>query len=275
MFGWGSNLGGQLGLDSDTTNRSSPVQIGTSSWTSLGGGGFFGKLTTGGAYGWDTVPRPAFTVSASRIAFITANTDESWTTIGAGGSAQGFSLGLRKDSMLFTWGDNAYGQLGDGTVILRSRPVQIGPSQSTPWVLNSNISISAGASNAFAINSFPGRSIFAWGGNGNFALAQNQITGGSDANHRSSPVQIGTYANLVPPVFINSPTQIGTSSWSQVSAEFNNTLAINSSGAVFEWGYNVNRPVAGITSVGVSANMVSSNQISAGSNAFGVIKPPA
>ena len=35
-------------------------------------------------------------------------------------------LALKTDGTLWAWGDNTHGELGDGTVISRSSPVQIG-----------------------------------------------------------------------------------------------------------------------------------------------------
>ncbi|MFV5698928.1 T9SS type A sorting domain-containing protein [Flavobacterium sp. ZT3R17] len=52
---------------------------------------------------------------------IGTNTD--WLSISAGGN---FSAALRTDGTLWTWGDNSYGALGDGTKINKIVPTKIG-----------------------------------------------------------------------------------------------------------------------------------------------------
>ena len=54
----------------------------------------------------------------------------SWTAVSAGGNGP-YLLAIRSDNILFAWGANTYGQLGDGTTTDRSSPVQIGTSSWT------------------------------------------------------------------------------------------------------------------------------------------------
>ena len=42
------------------------------------------------------------------------------------------SLGLKSDGTLWAWGYNGYGQLGDGTTVSKTSPVQVGTD--TKWV---------------------------------------------------------------------------------------------------------------------------------------------
>ena len=45
LYAWGSDLAGQLGInDEEGGDWLSPVQVGTSSWTSVSAGGFFHTL---------------------------------------------------------------------------------------------------------------------------------------------------------------------------------------------------------------------------------------
>ena len=52
----------------------------------------------------------------------------SWTAVSAN---RYHNLAIRSDGYLFTWGRNNYGQLGDGTSVNKSSPVQIGSSSWT------------------------------------------------------------------------------------------------------------------------------------------------
>jgi alpha-tubulin suppressor-like RCC1 family protein len=44
------------------------------------------------------------------------------------------SLGLKSDGTLWAWGDNYYGQLGDGTDTIRLTPVQIGVEKDWAYI---------------------------------------------------------------------------------------------------------------------------------------------
>jgi alpha-tubulin suppressor-like RCC1 family protein len=70
--------------------------------------------------------------------------------------------------------------------------------------------------------------LFAWGQGTNGAIGNNAII------NRSTPVQIGGTINTL----FYSPTQLTTSSYSQVSAGLSHTLAITSTGTLFSWGRN-------------------------------------
>jgi len=107
---------------------------------------------------------------------------------------------------LYAWGLNAGGRLGDGTVINRSSPVQIGTL--TDWY-----EVSAGGSFSSAIKT--DGTLWTWGGNDKGQLGQNNVI------YRSSPVQVGALTN-----------------WSRVSAGENHCLATKTDGTLWAWGVN-------------------------------------
>ena len=83
---------------------------------------------------------------------------------------------------LWTWGYNSYGQLGDGTRIHRSSPVQI---PGTAWN-----GIAAGSNFSFARKT--DGTLWSWGNNGQGQIGVNSIVS------QSSPIQIpGTTWNDV------------------------------------------------------------------------------
>ena len=70
------------------------------------------------------------------------------------------SLALFSDGSLYAWGDNEYGQLGDGTNTNRNIPVMIGTGFTA---------ISAGDSHSLALK---GNVLYAWGNNNSGELVQ-------------------------------------------------------------------------------------------------------
>lgn len=138
----------------------------------------------------------------------------SWKSIATstnnGGSA--YTIAIKNDDTLWAWGDNTYGQLGDGTTIQRLSPVQIGSSN---WK-----SVSIGQNHSLAIKNDD--TLWAWGSGilGNGSILQS-----------------------------NSPIQIGSNTWKKVVCGGYHTLAIRSDNTLWSWGYNFNGQIGDGTSV--------------------------
>ena len=209
LFAWGINATGRLG-NNDTLNltRSSPVQIGTSTWTSVAAGltHAVGILSDNSMYAWGNpagsalgTPRTAFNVNSPT--FVSTITDYA-TDFATNYSAAAV---IRSDGTLWTWGRNNEGQLGDGTIFYRSLPVKIGASS---WT-----AIGAAKGSTFFFRRIDDTT-FATGYNGNGNLGFNDII------NRSSPTQLGTSAN----------------SWTMISSD--QTFGLNGNGALYGWGYN-------------------------------------
>ena len=198
LFAWGGQGPfGQLG-DGTTTNKSSPVQIGSSSWSTVSAGFLHNLATTtsGDLYAWGygnngELGNPAL-----------STLENQWTDIKIG---YDHVLALQNGTnKLYAWGKNEEGQLGDGTTIDRPYPVKIGDGS---W-----LAISAGTRYSAAINN-QGK-LFTWGFN--------------------SVGQLGDATTIAK----SSPVQIGASSWTAVSAGQFHTAAIRSGGTLFTWGNN-------------------------------------
>jgi len=109
---------------------------------------------------------------------------------------------------LWTWGYNAYGQLGDNTVSTRQSPIQT-IANTTNW-----IQVSAGIYHVSGIKS--DGTLWIWGYNNNGELGDNTVV------RKSSPVQ----------------TVAGANNWIQVSCGEAATGAIKSDGTLWMWGSN-------------------------------------
>jgi alpha-tubulin suppressor-like RCC1 family protein len=68
--------------------------------------------------------------------------------------------GIRADGSLWCWGDNTYGQIGDGTTRFRPLPVPVDPG---PW-----ISVAVVGNHVQAVKA--DGSLWSWGGNDYFGL---------------------------------------------------------------------------------------------------------
>jgi alpha-tubulin suppressor-like RCC1 family protein len=190
LFAWGNNFGGRLG-DGTELGRSSPVQVGTSSWTAVSAGNTTIALRSDGlAFNWginsqfqlgdSTNARKTSPIQVGNHAVPVSSPTQLgtdlWTAVSAGDQ---HTLAIKSNGLLFAWGNNFWGQLGDGTagtVANKSSPVQIGTSSWTQ--------VAASEGNTAAIRS--DGLLFAWGGN-----AFGRLGDGTTVN-KSSPVQIGT-----------------------------------------------------------------------------------
>ena len=212
LFTWGRNDNGQLG-QGDTIHRSSPVQVGTSSWTMVADGGYAIR-TDGGLFTWgfglfgnrgltDNINYSS-PVQIGTSSWISVASDESLST----------TLAIRQDGALFAWGYNTGGANGLDDTVSRSSPVQVGTSS---WTM-----ISVSGQNSAAIRS--DGALFVWG------LSSDGALGLNDSISRSSPVQVGTSSWTAVNVFVNGTTV--------------STLAIRQDGTLWTWGNNTDGGLA-------------------------------
>lgn len=207
LYTWGDNSVGSLGLN-NTTNYSSPVQVGTTNdWSmvefgsydsfsikldgtlwALGGGNYSGSLGLG-----DSIGRS----SPVQVGALTT-----WSQVSSGASV--FTLAIKDNGTLWSWGYGANGQLGLNSTTSYSSPMQVGSL--TNW-----LQVSAGNYTAGAVKT--DGTIWVWGVNpyGNLGI------GGTTT--QSSPVQVGALTN-----------------WASVSAGRYYYLATKTDGTLWAWG---------------------------------------
>ena len=229
LWAWGLGTQGQLGLG-DTLARSSPVQIGNSSWSQVSAGTSYTIAIRNNSTLWGWGINASYQLGQGTTILrsdpIQIGSASNWTAISAGA---GHVLAIDSTSKLWTWGLNTSFQLGLGDTLFRSFPVQIGTDS---WTL-----VTAGGSHSVALRSDGG--IFTWGINGVGQL------GLGDTITRSSPVQVGT------------------SSWTSVSSGLSHVLALKADGSIFAWGLGTSGQlgVSDISNPGSTTNRSSPVQI--------------
>lgn len=139
-------------------------------------------------------------------------------------------LAIKNDGTLWAWGRNDNGQLGDGTNVNTSNPIQIG--NNTNW-----LTVSAGGIHSLAIKN--DGTLWAWGKNDN-----GQLGDGTTVS-KSVPTQIGSATN-----------------WNYIYAGPYQSFGITTEGKLWAWGYNANRALGDGTNtqrnspvqIGISTN---------------------
>ena len=230
LFIWGRGQNGPLGTN-DTINRSSPVQLGTSSWTavSVGQSHVAAIRSDGALFVWGAGVNGSLGTNdtITRSSPVQLGTS-SWTAVSAGSSS---TSAIRSDGALFIWGAGGFGRLGTNDTISRSSPIQLGTSS---WT-----SVAVTSSRAAAIRS--DGALFIWGDNTDGVLGLN------DTLNRSSPVQLGT------------------SSWTFISLKTSSFYAIRIDGALFSSGYAYGN------FVGYDGDILRSSPVQIGTSSWGFV----
>jgi alpha-tubulin suppressor-like RCC1 family protein len=208
LFMWGRGDSGQLGLGS-ATNRSSPVQVGTSkTWTQVSAG-FAQTLAVNSlgelwSWGLNTDGKLGLGDTVSRSSPTQVGALTNWAIPSINGYS---SMCIKTDDTLWTWGLNSSGQLGTGNTIDRSSPVQVG----TNWAV-----VKGGSyANKMVLAIAKDGKLFSWGYG-----AQGTLGLGDTAN-RSSPTQVGLLTD-----------------WKTLAVNQQFAACVKTDGKLFTWGSN-------------------------------------
>ena len=216
IWSWGTNTNGVLG-DNTTSTRSSPVTVvGGKTWIQVSSG--FNHTVALDAnnvvwsWGLNTSSQLGDGTTSARSSPVRLIYRQVWPikTVSAGPA---MTAAIDLDGVLWTWGSNSLGQLGDNTITTRSSPVTV--VGNNRWL--SVIAAGAiGSNNAVAAIDANSR-LWMWGSNQHGQLGDNTTT------TRSSPVTVVT------------PTG-ATGLWSQVYTNGMNTSGIMNDGTLWSWG---------------------------------------
>ena len=221
LWAWGNNSSGQLG-DESTISSFFPIQIGTGEdWGTVSAGDSHSTGKRGGkgiwTWGNNSSGQLGDGTTINRLSPVRSDAVTDWTSFAAGGS---HTVARKREGLtnpggsIWAWGNNFKGQLGDGTIINRLSPVQIGTETDWDSSLGGGFPpISAGSLHTIARKT--NGTIWAWGDNGYGQLGD------------------GTRITRLSPVRINAETN-----WSTVSAGSSHTIARKTDGTIWAWGLN-------------------------------------
>jgi alpha-tubulin suppressor-like RCC1 family protein len=203
LWAWGANFNGAVG-DGTQFSRYAPVPIGTATWQQAASKGHsMGIRPDGSLWAWGANSQGQLGLGTSNYGLLSplrVGTATNWQSVALG---DGYTLAIRTDGTLWTWGGNYFGQLGDGTNVDHQVPQQVGTA--TNWQ-----SVSAGGNWSVAIRT--DGTLWAWG---------SGFLGNGSAGPSATPVQVGTATN-----------------WQSVAVGYSHALAIRTDGTLWSWGSN-------------------------------------
>ena len=215
LWTWGNNAGAQLGVN-DTNRRCTPVTTfaGGTNWKQVACGGHTAAIKTDGTlWTWGTNSYGKLGVNDTNRRCTPVQTfagGTNWKQVDCGLL---HTAAIKTDGTLWTWGYNAYGQLGVNDTADRPTPVTTFAGgtnwkQVSGWYLTAAIKTDG--------------TLWIWGRN--YAALLGINAGGGVTDKRCTPVT--TFA--------------GGTNWKQVDCGYGISAAIKTDGTLWTWGQNIN-----------------------------------
>lgn len=260
---WGRNKYGNLG-DGTTTNRSTPVAVvglGTGVTAIMLGSDHACARKTGGAawcWGHNDNGQLGDATTTDRYTPVAVTSLSSAVTALAGGGKH--TCAIKSGGAVQCWGNNEYGQLGDGTITARYSPTPV------PGLTSGVTNIAAGGNHVCAISS--GGALQCWGYNDDGQLGDgitkdhhtpvavinlfNDVTAIAAKNFHTCAIRSGgavqcwgdnEYGQLGDGTTTNRVTPVAVQGLSNgvaaIATGYGHTCALKDDGAVLCWGYNL------------------------------------
>ena len=206
---WGGNQDGQLG-DGTTTTRTTPAVVNGIVDVAVLSAGAQHSLAlksdgTVWAWGYNGYGQLGDGTTTTRTMPVKVSSLNEVLALTAGFGHH--SIALKSDATVWAWGYNAYGMVGDGTVLTKTTPVQVSEA-------NDVVAVSAGAIHSAALKS--DGTVWSWGHNGS-----GQLGVGFAVSQSATPLQVPGLSGIV-----------------AVSAGSYRTFALKSDGTLWAWGNN-------------------------------------
>ena len=260
LWGYGTNIWGQLGEGphGESTGTPVPIQIGSATWKAVAAsyGHSLGVKSDGSLWAWglNDYGQLGLGDTADRSAPTRVGSGTDWKTVYCG--VRG-SYAITAGGALYAWGWNEYGQLGLGSA---------GGTHLTPALVSATgwSDLAPGPLDCLGIKD--DGSLWAWGYN-----ADGQLGLPADYDYHTSPVHIGSATSWTDvacgayhtvavtsddsfaacganqygqiglgfPLYRCSPEQLGTvGGWAQVDAGLSHAGGVRDDGTLWMWGSN-------------------------------------
>ena len=215
---WGLGTSGEIG-NGAAVSKSSPTQVGSlTTWSKISTGPYATSAikTDGTIWSWGNDASGSLgqnTLSVNKSSPVQIGALTTWSQSECGTE---YTLAIKTDGTLWSWGKGIQGQLGinlGGIGTSRSSPVQIG---ATPLAETNNWSLAANG-NYHTIAIKTDGTMWSWGKNEYGQIGDNAVI------NRSSPVQVGALTT-----------------WSKIDGGDLYSMALKTDGTMWTWGYNAN-----------------------------------
>ena len=258
LYSWGDNSKGQLGRDptaSAPANRPGRVNLPDDVYIAQASAGPDFSIAidrTGALYTWGNNSNGQLgrtleglsTAEPAEVGIPDKSLKVGFVQVSAG---QSHALALTENGRIYSWGDNSKGQLGrspvesDNSITRHDIPSTVEMGQ-----INKATQVAAGGNTSLAVGA--DGNIYSWGDNSSGQLGRTP----------TPPTSAGDKGSATVPVKVDAADGV---SFTQASEGYRHSLAIDSDGNTYSWGYgSTDKPSKIVQADGIKATHVSAGQ---------------